>query len=114
MAAAPDNRRSEAGGLVNLMRVLGCAIGVAAASTALTGRMEKLTIIGNKTGEGPSQTVLTAVGNVLWLAAEFQSSLQSQRGFAAATRAFAGKVVSFDPSPVAAAELGDPLGVAPR
>lgn len=71
MAAAPDNRRSEAGGLVNLMRVLGCAIGVAAASTALTGRMEKLTIIGNKTGEGPSQTVLTAVGNVLWLAAVF-------------------------------------------
>jgi MFS family permease len=71
MAAAPDNRRSEAGGLVNLMRVLGCAIGVAAASTALSGRMEKLTIIGNKTGEGPSQTVLTAVGNVLWLAAMF-------------------------------------------
>jgi EmrB/QacA subfamily drug resistance transporter len=71
MAAAPDNRRSEAGGLVNLMRAWGCAIGVAAASTALSGRMEKLTIIGNKTGEGPSQTVLAAVGNVLWLAAAF-------------------------------------------
>ena len=65
MAATPDTRRSEAGGLVNLMRALSCAIGVAAASIALSGRMGKLTIIGNKTGEGPSQTVLSAVGNVL-------------------------------------------------
>jgi hypothetical protein len=27
--------------------------------------------MGNKTGEGPSQAVLAAVGNVLWLAAGF-------------------------------------------
>jgi EmrB/QacA subfamily drug resistance transporter len=71
MTAVADNRRSEAGGLINLMRALGCAIGVATASTALSWRMEMLTMLGNKTGEGPSQTVLTAVGDALWVPAAF-------------------------------------------
>jgi EmrB/QacA subfamily drug resistance transporter len=71
MAAAPDDRCGEAGGMLNLMRVLGCIVGVAAASTALSWRLAALTGIGAHTLGVPTQTVLAAVNDVLWMLGAF-------------------------------------------
>ena len=66
MASVPSEQCGEAGGLVNLMRSLGCAVGVAVASTALTWRMHVLTGV-RGTAEGSAHSVLTAVSHVLWV-----------------------------------------------
>ena len=42
IAAAPEDRSGEAGGMLNLMRVLGCIVGVATASTTLSWRLAVL------------------------------------------------------------------------
>ncbi len=68
VAAVPQNKRGEAGGLINLMRALGSAIGVAAASTVLSWRMQVIAHVDSRT-EGPSAAVLTAVRHALWLPA---------------------------------------------
>jgi hypothetical protein len=39
MEAAPDGRNAEAGGLLNLMRVLGCMGGIVIASSGLSWRL---------------------------------------------------------------------------
>jgi MFS family permease len=49
MSAAPDNRRGEAGGLLNLMRVFGTSLGVAGASAFLRWRLATATGFGDRT-----------------------------------------------------------------
>ncbi len=49
MSAAPDNRRGEAGGLLNLMRVFGTSLGVAGASAFLRWRLAAATGFGDRT-----------------------------------------------------------------
>ncbi len=71
VAAAPEERCGEAGGMLNLMRVLGCIVGVATASTTLSWRLAVLTGVGNHTVGVPTQTVLTATNDVLWLLGAF-------------------------------------------
>jgi EmrB/QacA subfamily drug resistance transporter len=67
MAAAPAGRTGEAGGLVNLMRVLGCMVGIVTASTALSWRLHAGTGVGNRTLGAPAQAVTGAVHEVLWI-----------------------------------------------
>jgi hypothetical protein len=71
MATAPDDRSGEAGGLLNLMRVLGGTVGVAIASTALSSRLQALTGNGSRTLGVPTQTLLAAVSDVLWILGAF-------------------------------------------
>ena len=71
IAAAPEDRSGEAGGMLNLMRVLGCIVGVATASTTLSWRLAVLTGVGDHTLGVPTQTVLAAVNDVLWLLGAF-------------------------------------------
>ncbi|MGB6302178.1 MAG: DHA2 family efflux MFS transporter permease subunit [Acidobacteriaceae bacterium] len=71
IAAAPEERSGEAGGMLNLMRVLGCIVGVATASTTLSWRLEVLTGVGEHTVGVPTQTVLSATNDVLWLLGAF-------------------------------------------
>ena len=71
MAAAPDNRSGEAGGMLNLMRALGGSLGVATASSALSWRLEALTGIGNRTLAVSTDTLLAAVNDVLLLLGVF-------------------------------------------
>jgi MFS family permease len=71
IAAAPEERSGEAGGMLNLMRVLGCTLGIASASTALSWRLAALTGAGEHTLGVPTQTVLAAVNDVLWLLGAF-------------------------------------------
>ncbi|MGC1869388.1 MAG: MFS transporter [Acidobacteriaceae bacterium] len=71
IAAAPEDRSGEAGGMLNLMRVLGCIVGVATASTALSWRLAVMTGVGDHTLGVPTQTVLTAANNVLWILGTF-------------------------------------------
>ena len=71
MASAPDNRTGEAGGRLNLVRVLGSAIGIAVASTALSWRLEVLSGTAGKTLGVPRQNVLAGVGDVLWILVAF-------------------------------------------
>ena len=71
MAVAPDRLSGEAGGLLNLMRVLGGTIGVATAATALSLRLQALTGSGGQTLGVPPQRLLGAVSDVLWILAAF-------------------------------------------
>jgi EmrB/QacA subfamily drug resistance transporter len=71
IAAAPEERSGEAGGMLNLMRVLGCTLGIASASTALSWRLAALTGVGQHTLGVPTQTILAAVNDVLWLLGVF-------------------------------------------
>lgn len=71
IAAAPEERSGEAGGMLNLMRVLGCIVGVATASTTLSWRLEVLTGVGEHTVGVPTQSVLSATNDVLWLLGAF-------------------------------------------
>jgi hypothetical protein len=67
MAAAPDNRSGEAGGLLNLMRVLGGSFGIAAVSSTLSWRLEVLSGVGNRTLAASTETLLAAANDVLLL-----------------------------------------------
>jgi EmrB/QacA subfamily drug resistance transporter len=71
IASSPENRTGEAGGLVNLVRTTGCAIGVAAASTVLAWRLKALTGIHQRTVGAPAQHVLSAISDVLWMLVAF-------------------------------------------
>ena len=71
IAAAPEERCGEAGGMLNLMRVLGCILGVASASTALAWRLAALGGVGEHTLGVATPTVLAAVNDVLWLLGAF-------------------------------------------
>jgi EmrB/QacA subfamily drug resistance transporter len=71
VAAAPEERAGEAGGMLNLMRVLGCIVGVATASTALSWRLAVLKSAGEHTLGVSAQTVLAAANDVLWILGAF-------------------------------------------
>ena len=71
VAAAPDNRSGEAGGMLNLMRVLGCAVGIATASAAFSWRLFVATGYGNRTTTAPKQAIVTAAAEVLWVLGAF-------------------------------------------
>jgi EmrB/QacA subfamily drug resistance transporter len=66
IAAAPAGRTGVAGGLVNLMRVLGCMGGIVTASTALSLRLHARTGAGNRTVGVPAPAIVGAVHEVLW------------------------------------------------
>jgi EmrB/QacA subfamily drug resistance transporter len=71
MAAAPDARSGVAGGMLNLMRVLGCAIGIATASCTCSWRLSVLTGQGNRTTNVPTQVIVVATVQVLWVLGGF-------------------------------------------
>jgi len=71
MAAAPGNRTGEAGGMVNLMRALGCAIGIATASVTLSWRLFVYTGNGHRTINVPTHILLAATADVLWVLGGF-------------------------------------------
>lgn len=71
VAAAPEAHAGQAGGMLNLMRVLGCTIGIAAASSTFSWRLYVSTGNGHRTTNAPSQAVLTTTVEVLWLLGGF-------------------------------------------
>jgi len=66
MEAAPDGRNAEAGGLLNLMRVLGCMSGIVVASSALTWRLRVDTGFAKRTLDVPTSEILSATHQALW------------------------------------------------
>ncbi len=71
IAAAPDSRTGEAGGLLNLMRALGCTLGIATASVTFSWRLHVYTGNGRRSTNVPTQIVLAAAGDVLWVLGAF-------------------------------------------
>jgi EmrB/QacA subfamily drug resistance transporter len=71
VAAAPANRTGVAGGMLNLMRALGCAIGIATASVTLSWRLYAFTGNGHKTTDIPTHIMLAATADVLWVLGGF-------------------------------------------
>jgi hypothetical protein len=71
MSAAPRERSGEAGGLLNLMRVFGTSLGVAAASAVLSWRLAALRGIGDRTLAAREEAVLGGVRDGLLLLAAF-------------------------------------------
>ncbi len=72
MSTAPSDRRGEAGGLLNLARVLGTSVGVAAASSVLPWRLKALTAeAGNRTLSASPEIFRGAVNDVLPVLAVF-------------------------------------------
>jgi EmrB/QacA subfamily drug resistance transporter len=86
MRAAPRDRVGEAGGMVNLMRILGTSVGVAAASSMLSWRLERLAGAGGHTLAVASGDLLEAVRQSLPLLIAFAavagavSLLRAHRG----------------------------------
>jgi EmrB/QacA subfamily drug resistance transporter len=71
MAAAPTDRAGEAGGLLNLMRVLGTSLGVAAGSSMLSWQLQLVSGSGHRTLGSSSEDLLEAVMNSLVVPAGF-------------------------------------------
>jgi hypothetical protein len=71
IAAAPGNRTGEAGGMLNLMRALGCAIGIATATVTLSWRLFVYTGNGHRTMNVPTHILLAATADVLWVLGGF-------------------------------------------
>jgi EmrB/QacA subfamily drug resistance transporter len=71
MSAAPENRHGQAGGLLNLTRALGCATGIAIASTSLSWRIAALSGHEPSTLHVSGSIVLSAVRDVLWVLGAF-------------------------------------------
>ncbi|MBV9654721.1 MAG: MFS transporter [Acetobacteraceae bacterium] len=71
MSAAPANRSAQAGGLLNLLRVFGTGLGVAAASSVLGWRLELATGLHQRTMGADEPALLAAVGDVLLTLALF-------------------------------------------
>lgn len=67
IAAAPAGRTPEAGGLVNLMRVMGSMVGIVTASTALSWRLHATGGSGERTVGLPPHTVINAAQDALWV-----------------------------------------------
>jgi EmrB/QacA subfamily drug resistance transporter len=65
ISAAPADKSGVAGGLLNLFRVFGAGVGVAAASTALGWGLHAATGAGARTAHEPEAALLSAVGEVL-------------------------------------------------
>jgi EmrB/QacA subfamily drug resistance transporter len=71
IAAAPGTRSGEAGGMLNLMRALGCAIGIATASVTFSWRLFVYTGNGHRTLNVPTHILLAATVDVLWVLGGF-------------------------------------------
>ena len=71
IAAAPGTRSGEAGGMLNLMRALGCAIGIATASVTFSWRLFVYTGNGHRTINVPTHILLAATVDVLWILGGF-------------------------------------------
>ena len=71
MSAAPGAHSGEAGGLLNLMRVLGTSVGIACASAVLSWRLAALTGVGDSTRNVSEQALLGGVTDALLLLAVF-------------------------------------------
>jgi EmrB/QacA subfamily drug resistance transporter len=71
IGAAPPDKSGVAGGLLNLLRVFGTGVGVAAASTALGWGLENATGAGARTTNASEAELLSAVGSVLFMLAGF-------------------------------------------
>jgi nitrate/nitrite transporter NarK len=67
VAAAPPGLTGEAGGLLNVTRCLGVSIGIAAASSLLAWRIERLTGSGYNTLHASARDLLTAAQGVILL-----------------------------------------------
>jgi EmrB/QacA subfamily drug resistance transporter len=65
ISAAPAEKSGVAGGLLNLLRVFGTGVGVAAASTALGWGLHAATGGGARTAQAAEAALLSAVGGVL-------------------------------------------------
>jgi EmrB/QacA subfamily drug resistance transporter len=72
ISAAPADKSGIAGGLLNLLRVVGTGVGVAAASTALGWGLQTATG-GARTAHAAEATLLSAVGGVLAMLAVFSA-----------------------------------------
>jgi EmrB/QacA subfamily drug resistance transporter len=66
IASAPDGRNAEAGGLLNLMRVLGCMGGIVTSSSALSWRMHVDTGFAQRTTDVSTTVIMRAVHQALW------------------------------------------------
>ena len=71
IGAAPSDKSGVAGGLLNLLRVFGAGVGVAAASATLAWRLEAATGAHERTANVREAALLAAVGDVLLLLAIF-------------------------------------------
>ncbi|MGA7197578.1 DHA2 family efflux MFS transporter permease subunit [Roseiarcus sp.] len=71
MSAAPADKSGVAGGLLNLLRISGGAVGVAASSAVLAWGLETTTGMHERTAGAPEAALLAAVGDVLVLLAVF-------------------------------------------
>jgi hypothetical protein len=71
LSAVPSDRASEAGGLLNLMRVFGTSVGVACASAVLSWRLAAATGIGDRTLAASEDALLAAASDGLLLLAAF-------------------------------------------
>jgi EmrB/QacA subfamily drug resistance transporter len=71
VAAAPEDRAGVAGGLLNLMRALGCTLGIAAASVTFSWRLQVYTGDGRRSTNVAAHSVLAATLDVLWVLGGF-------------------------------------------
>ncbi|HME85778.1 MAG TPA: MFS transporter [Roseiarcus sp.] len=71
MSAAPADKSGVAGGLLNLLRISGGGVGVAASSAVLAWGLESATGVHEQTAGAPEAALLAAVGDVLVLLALF-------------------------------------------
>jgi EmrB/QacA subfamily drug resistance transporter len=71
MAAAPVEQSATAGGLLNLLRIFGAGVGVAASATVLAWRLDAAVGTHVRTSEAPQTALLAAVDAVLVLLAIF-------------------------------------------
>ena len=71
VGAAPADKSGVAGGLLNLLRVFGAGVGVAAASTALGWGLHAEAVAGARTAHVGEAALLSAVGGVLAMLAGF-------------------------------------------
>ena len=66
VAAAPEGRNTQAGGLLNLMRVLGCMAGIVISSSALSWRLRVDTGFAKRTFEVSTSEIMSATHQALW------------------------------------------------
>ena len=109
IGAAPADKSGVAGGLLNLLRVFGTGVGVAAASTALGWGLHAATGAEARTAHAPEATLLSAVGSVLAMLAGFGAI-----GAAAALVRGKPKRAAGKPEPAPLATPDPPRRVRPR
>ncbi len=71
IGAAPPDKSGVAGEVLNLLRVFGSGLGVAAASAALVWRIEAITGLHERTSNAPENAVLSRAADVFVMVAVF-------------------------------------------